>query len=293
MIVRASGGVVFRPGSAGPEVLLIHRPKYDDWSLPKGKDDPGEEPEEAAVREVLEETGLDTVIVGSLGEIEYTTSTGIHKIVRYFLMRPVANTGWEPDAEVDEQRWLSKSEALGVLTYDHDRELVARADLESRLLAGTIWLVRHGAAGSPVAWMGDDDDDRPITAKGERQAAGIAGALSDRKIDVILSSPAARCLQTVAPLAQATGRSPHIQPVLAEGTGERQILDLLDSLRGLHAVLCTHGDVVRSAVEMLAVRGMPHPEDAKFKKGSIWELTVDGGRFESAAYLPPVTSAQK
>ena len=125
--VRAAGGVVRRPraGADEPEIALVHRPKYDDWSLPKGKLDPGETFEQAALREVEEETGLRCELGPELGEARYRDAKGRSKLVRYWLMTPLGG-GFEPHDEVDELAWLTPGEARERLTYDYDRDLVAQ-----------------------------------------------------------------------------------------------------------------------------------------------------------------------
>lgn len=125
--VRAAGGVVMRRGEHGPEIVLVHRPKYDDWSPPKGKLDPGEDFEQAARREVEEETGLRCRLGEHVGDVHYRDNKDRPKIVRYYAMEPESDTGFEPNDEVDELRWLSLDEARSLLSYDHDRELVDRA----------------------------------------------------------------------------------------------------------------------------------------------------------------------
>jgi 8-oxo-dGTP diphosphatase len=128
-VVRAAGGVVVRPGAGGTEMLLVHRPRYDDWSFPKGKRDGDERDEETARREVLEETGLACVLERQLGEARYHDSRGRPKIVRYWLMTPDPTDpgpGFAPNHEVDEVRWCSTKEAAKLLSYSHDRALLAR-----------------------------------------------------------------------------------------------------------------------------------------------------------------------
>ena len=122
--VAAAGGVVLRDGEQGPEVAVVHRPKYDDWSLPKGKLDPGESWEEAALREVEEETGLRCELGDELQPARYRDRKGRDKLVRWWLMRPLDGE-FEPTDEVDELRWLGREAALELLDYDHDRELVS------------------------------------------------------------------------------------------------------------------------------------------------------------------------
>jgi 8-oxo-dGTP pyrophosphatase MutT (NUDIX family) len=124
--VRAAGGAVLRPREGGGvEICVVHRPKYDDWSLPKGKLDRGETFEQAAVREVLEETGLRCRLRQELEEVRYTDSKGRPKLVRYWVMDVAEDTGFTPSDEVDELRWLELPAAAALLTYQHDQELVA------------------------------------------------------------------------------------------------------------------------------------------------------------------------
>ncbi len=123
-VVEAAGGVVVREGEAGPELCLVHRPRYGDWTLPKGKLDPGESFEQAALREVREETGLRCSLVRELESTHYTDGKGRPKIVRYWLME-VDDGEFEPNDEVDEVRWMTPEEAVGALSYERDRALVA------------------------------------------------------------------------------------------------------------------------------------------------------------------------
>ena len=125
-VVRAAGGVVTRPGPDGPtEFLVVHRPRYDDWSLPKGKLEPGESFEAAAQREVEEETGLRCELGRELSPVEYRDRKGRPKFVRYWLM-DAAETAhpFVPNSEVDRLCWCSPEDALRLLSYEHDRELV-------------------------------------------------------------------------------------------------------------------------------------------------------------------------
>jgi 8-oxo-dGTP pyrophosphatase MutT (NUDIX family) len=123
--VRAAGGVVWRAGAGGEvEVLMVHRPKYDDWSLPKGKLAPGEDEVTGALREVEEETGLRCRVVRPIGSVSYRDGSGAPKVVDYFEMRPESGA-FEPGDEVDAVMWLPVPQALDRLAYSHDRELLA------------------------------------------------------------------------------------------------------------------------------------------------------------------------
>ena len=124
--VLAAGGVIVRDGQEGPEVAVVHRPRYGDWSLPKGKLERGEGWEAAARREVAEETGLECELDRELEPARYLDRKGRSKLVRFWLMRPRSGAGeFTPNDEVDELRWLPVGEAAALLDYDHDRALVA------------------------------------------------------------------------------------------------------------------------------------------------------------------------
>ena len=122
--VRAAGGVVVRETDGGAEVAVVHRPRYGDWSFPKGKLDPGETSEDAALREVREETGLVCKLGAELASARYTDQKGRPKVVRYWLMAVVSDPGFEPNEECDELRWLPVAAAAEQLTYERDRELL-------------------------------------------------------------------------------------------------------------------------------------------------------------------------
>lgn len=132
VLVRAAGGVVVRWREDGRlEVLLVHRPAYDDWSLPKGKVHEGESDEECALREVKEETGLRCELGPEVDSSSYVDGKGRPKVVRYWLMRPAAGTA-EPYAEIDEVQWATLDDARAELTYDRDRAVLASLPEELR-----------------------------------------------------------------------------------------------------------------------------------------------------------------
>ncbi len=122
--VHAAGGIVLRAGAAGGwEVAVVHRPEHLDWTLPKGKLEIDESPIECALREVREETGYSCHAGRFVGQVEYTDRRGRTKVVSYWLMQPVEGV-FEPTPEVDELRWQPLGEAVSLLSYPHDRELL-------------------------------------------------------------------------------------------------------------------------------------------------------------------------
>lgn len=269
----------------GFEILLVHRPRYNDWSLPKGKDEPGEDSEEAAVREVLEETGQPTRVIAPLGESAYRTTAG-DKVVHWFAMRATRPQLFVPNGEVDEIAWLAPEAAAELLTYDRDREIVNSVDGRDLLGTGTLFLARHAAAGDRRSWEGDDRD-RPLSAKGVAQAKGLADRLRHRAIEAIVTSPYVRCVQTVQPLADELGLDLQVEEVLAEGEVGKKARELVRSLVGSNAVVCSHGDVIPALLDWMVRRGMTLKSTFDCKKGSVWEVDVRSGEFHKAVYVPP------
>lgn len=137
MPVRAAGGVVTRAAAGGApggslEYLVVHRPRYDDWSLPKGKLEPGESFEDAARREIEEETGVRVELGAALPASEYVDRHGRPKVVHYWRMTPIGAAAWDPGDEVDETRWITAAQAATLLSYEHDRRLIEAVDDSSR-----------------------------------------------------------------------------------------------------------------------------------------------------------------
>lgn len=286
--ILASGGLVLRPGKRGQQILVVHRPRYDDWSLPKGKDDLGETPEQAALREVAEETGVLARIVKPLKDVTYVTSQENHKLVRYFAMREISSIPFVPNEEVDEIRWVSKTEALKLLSYPFDRDLVGEADVTGLATTGLLFLIRHANAGDRALWNGPDHL-RPLSNKGLRQAEALAEILAAHGVDRIVSSPFVRCMQTVEPLARALGVEVETLDGLAEGSGSHAV-PLFEAAAGANLAVCSHGDVIPACLDLLQRRGMELYTDSGFfecKKASTWVVTVDAGTFVEAHYLPP------
>lgn len=283
--IKASGGVVLRSGFGDPEILVVHRKRYDDWSLPKGKDEPGETPEQAALREVIEETGQPVRVIAPLGRTQFATGSGV-KDVDWFAMRATRPAEFVANDEVDQARWVSVGEVDQLLSYEGDRSLVGSIDPEALLSTGTLFLVRHGAAGERQSWEGDDRL-RPLSNKGEGQAKGIAVLLAGRHIEVIVASPYVRCRQTVQPLAEELGLAVGEDEALAEGAGGRATRELVRTLVGANAVLCSHGDVIPALLDWMTKKGMSLHPPFDCKKGSIWEIDVRAGQFRKARYLPP------
>jgi 8-oxo-dGTP diphosphatase len=286
-LIRAAGGVVFRKTEKGNlRVLVAHRPAYDDWSLPKGKADGEESAEETAVREVLEETGYHCRIVANVGTTRYRVPGGV-KEVEWFAMRPLPGSpGFTRNSEIDRLKWLSRRKAFELLSYEHDRDLLAGADLKRLSQTGTLRLLRHATAGDRAKWIGPDER-RALTKKGRLQAETIAESLRDAGIERVLSSPYDRCIESVEPLGKLVGAPVEISPVLAEEADIDAAYLLIDDLVGANAVICSHGDIIPALINRMMWAGLSLTSRFYCSKGSIWEVEVEGGKFTSGHYHPP------
>jgi 8-oxo-dGTP pyrophosphatase MutT (NUDIX family)/phosphohistidine phosphatase SixA len=261
--VLAAGVVVFRPGR---EVLLVHRPKYDDWSFPKGKLDRGERAPVAAVREVAEETGLRVRLGVPLPSQRYTAS-GRSKTVYYWTGRCVGGddvSGYAPNHEIDGVRWVGYDKALALLTYDRDRDML-RAARKARRTTHAVIVLRHAAARSRRAWR-DDDTRRPLLKSGRHQAESLVPVLAAYDVTRLLTSTSVRCLDTLVPYAEATGlpleKSRKLSEEAATSKAVTRIVEaLVEGDQG--AVLCSHRPVLPMVYDALGL------EDPRLEVGEM------------------------
>jgi 8-oxo-dGTP diphosphatase len=297
--IQAAGGVVWRTGpnsnnGAQIEVALVHRPRYDDWSLPKGKLAHEESELEGAVREVLEETGHRVQTGRFLGVIRYLKESGggsREKVVHYWAMRAIGGA-FTPGAEVDELRWLKLDDARELVTRATDIEVLERFAMRPAM-TGSVLLVRHASAGNRSDWTGDDRD-RPLDSLGEDQAEELVRLLSRFGVEDIVSADNARCVDTVRPLSESLGVPIRTDTALSEdgfpGSEEHAVALIRDLGRpGGGAVACSQGDVIPELVARLAAEdGVEVEEPLRIKKAGVWALSFDDHRLCAAdRFRPP------
>jgi 8-oxo-dGTP diphosphatase len=277
--VMSAGVVVFRPGK---QVLLVHRPKYDDWSFPKGKLDRGEHATTAATREVAEETGLHVKLGPPISDQRYPVAAGM-KTVRYWTGRVVGDddvSPYVPNHEIDGVAWVPHDEAMERLTYSRDRETLREA-LGSRQRTVALIVLRHGPARSRKAWR-SDDRDRPLLQLGHLQAQRLVPVLAAYDARRIVSSTSLRCLQTVTPYAETVGREiEQTNRLSEEDANEKWVRRIVEAAVDGAAddecgvVLCTHRVVLPEVFDAL---GLVDPD---LEKGEMLVVHLRKGRVTS------------
>ena len=291
----AAGVLCWKRTKSGIRVLLVERPDYQDVSIPKGKVDAGELLPTTAVRELLEETGVQATLGAPIGTAEYEVRSG-RKVVHYWLAEvddAAAKAGDEAftaNSEISATRWVSVDKATQLVSYDFDRRLLT--DFTARLSAGTaatfpIIVARHGKAVSPSVWAGPDHS-RPLHAKGVDQAARLAPALGAFGPLRIVSSPAVRCLDTMGPVAKQLGQPIRESTGISQDAYEdgrsraaKQIAKRLE--RREPVLLCSHGPVipelVRGLVEATGAAATDTIEQAAYPEPggfAVFHIAEDG-----------------
>ncbi len=262
--VYAAGAVVWRLVDGKLRILLIHRTKYRDLTLPKGKVDPGEMLAETAVREVHEETGIRVSLGVPVGVSRYHLPSSKQKVVHYWAAEAteeaIRASTFVPNKEIAALEWVSLRKARSRLSYPVDLEILdffAKLVDDGVLQTFPVIALRHAKALPRSEWDGADAA-RPLTERGRRQADSIVGPLRAFGVRRIVTSDAVRCVQTVKPLAKALDRKPVKTDLISQDAWE----DGRDDLRsvigrrvraGKPAVVCSHGPVLPGLLSEIAL----------------------------------------
>ena len=258
-VTVAAGTVTLRSRVDKPtQVLLIHRPAYDDWSLPKGHLDPDEYEAVAAARETWEETGVSVVLRQPVDQIRYPVGGGT-KVVHYWLGEPVESRPHRPNKEVDKVVWLTGKAALDRMTYDDEKALLTRA---LALPGATPFLIlRHAKAMSRTNWSGRDQA-RPLTSRGRKQARRLIPLLASFGVQHMASSTSMRCMQTMLPYARRHDLDLNGWALLSEEIGEHDAAGVTKLMRhlaheaaatGVPTAVCGHRPVLPTMLEALGL----------------------------------------
>jgi 8-oxo-(d)GTP phosphatase len=299
-VIHAAGAVIWRQAGAGLEVALVHRPRYDDWSHPKGKRQRGEHVLVTAIREVREETGLGVVLGRPLSASVYEVAGGT-KHVSFWVARVEDSAEFVPNSEVDEVAWLPVAAARERLTYERDIALLDELIARPVQTVPTI-VLRHAEAGHKRTSGGDDqareDLARPLDARGVAEAEVLAAVLASFGRCRVMSSAAERCLATVRPYAQAVGAQVQAEPAFTIVPGAMSPPEVLaivgrdgvrtrDGLAGVAGVslarelagsgvptlICAHRENLPAIiVAAFTALGASPPADEPLGKSEFWVL---------------------
>ncbi|WP_054952640.1 NUDIX hydrolase [Flaviflexus massiliensis] len=291
--VVAAGAVVWRIHNRKLEVLLIHRPSYDDWSIPKGKLNNGEDIPVAAIREVEEETGVPIFLGQPLGNVTYRLGDGRKKTTHYWAAQPLSpntklfkvrpHVAPAKTTEVDRVEWVQADRAFDKLTRESDRDLLGKLvdqNNDDKLKTWTLIVVRHSRAMKRSAWKKGkgSEDTRPLTPAGEKMAKEMIPLLSAYGVTRLVSSPWERCVATLQPYRQAMGIEIETHDSLTEAAHEkkqRPVYRLIDELLRVNeapVALCAHRPTLPTIVEAFKDRA-PHSVMKQVPKEDPWLQT--------------------
>ncbi len=289
--VHAAGTVLWRrarPGS-GRRIAVVHRPEYDDWSLPKGKLDAGESAPAAAVRETLEETGHTARLGRYLQHVEYPLGARRLKHVDYWEAEATGGAFAE-NSEVDELRWLRFRDAVELLSHDVDRAVLARFRARKPGDA-TLVLIRHARAGTRGAFDGPDAL-RPLDRRGRVQARLLAPQTAAFGPLAVHAADRTRCVETVEPLARHLGVDVLREPSLTEEAYADDPSAARSRVRAIAGTarttaVCSQSGVIPDLLAWWAAEDGVRLRSVDTRKAASWVLTLRGGRLVAADHLPP------
>ena len=271
--ISAAGGVVWRRDEDDEiEIALVHRPKYQDWSLPKGKVEGKESLIACAAREIMEETGFEVRFGPFLGQTSYQTSEG-NKQVSYWSARFLGLMGTRNIEEIDEITWVSFTEIEKFNLRDTDQEIIARFR-EVEIDTEPLVMLRHAQAIPRSEWYGEDSD-RPLATHGEQQSKRLIPNLVPYGVEEIHTSSAVRCYETITPFARALNSHYFFSEDLSEDSYKRHPDKTHKYLQKLltnnhPTLLCSHNPILPRLLEELAVKSGVEVSDPKLEPADAW-----------------------
>lgn len=273
-VISAAGTILVRDG----EVLIVHRPRYDDWSFPKGKVEGAELLALTAIRECEEETGFLAVLGPNLGIDRYATFEG-EKEVHYWRAHVLEDLGFAPDEEVDKVAWIPLDQATQHLNYPRDLEFLERA--VALPPTSPLIILRHAKAVKRSDFTGEDDGDRPLSGRGRRQSKIITEVLEGFGVEHVISSPMRRCQETVKRFVKHQSATPTLVDAISEWGYEQNPEDLDPAIElamnnPAPTVLCSHRPVLDAILDTVArLGGISTTERTE----GIWSTKLSPGSF--------------
>jgi 8-oxo-dGTP diphosphatase len=273
--ILAAGAVLWRKGEKKKiEVLIIHRPKYDDWTFPKGKAEIGEPLIACAYREVLEETNIETAFGPYLGEVEYLTNDGKKK-VSFWSAKAIKEKEFNPSAEVDQLKWVEVTKVKELLTLNTDKKILEQF-LQIEPETKPLILLRHAKAVTRDEWQGEDDD-RPLDSYGQNQAKRLLAMYQVFNLEQIHSSDAVRCYDTVVAIAKSLNIKLEVTGKLSESTFKKDKEKAFDYAKDLmklneSVLLCSHNPILPKMLNKLTKKSEVDADEGKLLPADGWVI---------------------
>jgi phosphohistidine phosphatase SixA/8-oxo-dGTP pyrophosphatase MutT (NUDIX family) len=277
--ISAAGAVVWRKHKDNfTEVAIIHRPKYDDWSFPKGKLEVGESLIACAHREVLEETNLQTEFGPHLGQVEYFTPDGLKKVT-YWSAKVIGEKPFRTNTEVDQLKWIPITKVIEVLTNETDKEIFDKF-VKVKFNSKPFILLRHAKAITRDEWQGEDDD-RPLSSSGQNQAMRLLSTYQVFNIDQIHSSDAVRCYDTVKSMAKGLDIKLEVSSKLSENTYKKDKEKAFDYVSELikedkSILICSHNPILPKMLNKLTKKSEIEADEDKLSPADGWVIHRSG-----------------
>ena len=274
-IILAAGALVWRKSKEKKiEIAVIHRPKYNDWTIPKGKVELSESSIACAYREVIEETSIETEFGMYLGEVKYQSLDG-PKQVSFWSAQVVKENTFTPNSEVDAIKWVEAAKAAKFLSLESDKEILSKFN-KLKYESKPLVLLRHAKALSRDEWQGDDDD-RPLDSLGQMQAKRLLSIYQAFNLEQIHTSDAIRCYDTVEPMAKALGLRLEVSNNLSESAFKKDKEDAFDYARDLiksdkRALLCSHHPILPKVLNKLTKKSDVESDEEKLYPADAWVI---------------------
>ena len=273
--IIAAGAVVWRKVNNQVEIALVHRPRYDDWSLPKGKQDSGEALIACAYRETLEETNLKVSFGPFIGDIEYFVADGLKQVYYWAARLADDSPEFHPNDEVDLLEWHSINDAVEKVTRDSDREIIEKFN-DVPFDSYPLIMLRHAKALAREEWQ-SEDEDRPLEQLGQQQARRMLSIYQVYGLTQIHTSDAVRCHDTVEQMAHALGLTMKITNKISEYTWKKDKEKAIDYAKDLlkenePILLCSHNPVLPKMMAKLTKKVDFDFPSNKLEPGQSWIL---------------------